>query len=583
VPVRAPRDQQRHFAVVFEESSGRAVAPKSAGRGRARNTPEVTRLREELEATKEYVSSLSSQHASASEELGVVNEELQSTNEELQSTNEELQTAKEELQSSNEELETVNEELQRGNERLRESNDDLVNVLDSVDIAIIIVDIAHKVRRFTPSARTVMRLLPSDLGRPIGDLQPVVPMPELAEAIASAIGSLAIHDSEIRAADGMCFRMQVRPYRTADLRIDGAVITFVDISELRRSIDTARTARDFAATVVETVPSPLAVIDASLHVNLANHAFVAAFDGTGSPANRSLMELGEGFTDGLGARLRGLFADDRPIVELELTHRGAALLARSYVLEARRIPTTNGTPLVLVGLADVTARKQLEHERDAFFAGLSDELRTPLSAILLWVDVLRGLDRDDPRRGTAIETIRDAANLEVRLVDDLLELVLSRRGELVVESTPVRLERAVEAALEIVRGEADAKHLQLLADLVPCKIIGDARRLQQIAMKLLANAVKFTAEGGAVRVSLGMVAGAVQLEVRDTGPGIAPEFLTQVFEPFSQEDRSATRSHRGLGVGLAIVRHLVERQHGTITVASTVGLGTTFTVRFAAA
>ncbi len=152
---------------MFEETAARPApaAPQGRGRSAGRDGTELARLSQELEATKEYVRSTVAQHHAASDELGIVNEELQSTNEELQSTNEELQTAKEELQSANEELETVNDELQRGNAQLRELNDDLLNVLASVDIAIIIVDTERRIRRFTPRARAVLRLIPGDLGR----------------------------------------------------------------------------------------------------------------------------------------------------------------------------------------------------------------------------------------------------------------------------------------------------------------------------------------------------------------------------------------------------------------------------------
>ncbi|MEP6860711.1 MAG: chemotaxis protein CheB [Deltaproteobacteria bacterium] len=591
VPVRAQPDLERHYAVVFEESTPSAAAPAPLARGTSkRDGGETTRLRQELEATKEYVTSISAQHVAASEELGIVNEELQSTNEELQSTNEELQTAKEELQSANEELETVNDELQRGNALLRETNDDLVNVLDSVDIAIIIVDTERRVRRFTPSARAVLKLLPSDIGRPIADLQPALPMPELEGAIEAAIESLAIHDSEVRAGTGACYRMQIRPYRTADRRIDGAVITFVDITELRRSADMARAARDFAGSVVQTVPSPLVVVNDAMQIQLANPAFVAAFDGAGDLHARKLFDLGHWRSDGLADRLRSVFTTEVAIVDLEIEHRGAALGYRSYLLDASPLTLHDGRQLLLLGLADITARNELEQtrraaeeERDTFFAALSDELRMPLSAILLWVEVLRGLPVDDPRRASALETIAEAARFEARMVDDLLDLALSHGGQLEVELAPIAPATPVRGAITMLRGEADSRGVELVATLDEhCRIAGDARRMQQITAQLISNALAFTAEGGTIEVSLAAANRTVELAVSDNGSGIAPEFLPNVFEPFSQQDRSATRTHRGLGIGLALVRQLVARQHGTITVASALGRGTTFKMQFVA-
>ena len=167
VPVRGIVDGKRHFLVVFEEVAAPLASAVHKPSKKHRESDELMRTRQELATTKEYLHSIVTQHLATSEELGITNEELQSANEELQSSNEELQTAKEELQSTNEELETVNEELQSGNELLHEANDDLLNVLASVDIAIIIVDTERRVRRFTPMTRTVMKLIPGDIGRPI--------------------------------------------------------------------------------------------------------------------------------------------------------------------------------------------------------------------------------------------------------------------------------------------------------------------------------------------------------------------------------------------------------------------------------
>src|SRR6185436_18993277 len=289
VPLRNGSAAKRHFLVMFEPAATRPTpSPRRApGKLRLQEREELERLRQELDAAKEYVNSVVAQHLATSEELGITNEELQSTNEELQSTNEELQTAKEELQSTNEELETVNEELQRGNVDLREANDDLVNVLASVDIAIIIVDTERRVRRFTPRARAVMKLIPGDVGRPIADLRPSVELPGLDALIAEVVETLAVHESEVQHTDGTCYRMQIRPYRTADHRISGAVIAFIDITTLRA-------ARDYAAAIVDTVPSPLVVVDERLVVRSANPAFCAMFGDTATDlAGRPLLEIGE--------------------------------------------------------------------------------------------------------------------------------------------------------------------------------------------------------------------------------------------------------------------------------------------------
>ena len=507
------------------------------------------------------------QHLATAEDLGVANEELQSTNEELQSSNEELQTAKEELQSTNEELETVNEELESSNARLSEINDDLHNVLASVEIAIIIVDTDRRIRRFTPRTRSVMKLIPSDVGRPIADLKPTIDAPGLDAAIAAVIETLVVHESEVRSADGACYRMQIRPYRTSGDQIRGAVITFVDITALRA-------ARDYAAAIVEAVPTPVVVLDERLRVESANHAFFAqpvtrAADVVGEP----LLDLDGWNAPGLRARLDAVVATGEGFDELEVARGDRRLL-----VGARRIPAGHA---IVVGLADITERRRLERAREAFLDAVSHELRTPLSAILLWAQALRTLAPDDPHRLQAIETIVECVGIEARLVDDLIEVAVSRSGHLEVMLESIDPCPVVADAVSRVRPEADAKHIEIAVACPPTTPIAvDPRRLGQIVTNIVSNAIKFTPTGGRVWVELARDARGLELRVRDNGPGIAPELLATVFEPFSQGDGSSTRAQRGLGIGLALARHLVERHGGTITAASPgAGHGTTVTVR----
>ena len=581
VPLRGALAAKRHFLVVFEPvATPDRRPPRAIGKPAAADRGRLLRVTQELDATKQYLHSVVAQQLATTEELGVTNEELQSANEELQSTNEELQTAKEELQSTNEELETVNEELQRGNIQLHEANDDLVNVLTSVDIAIIIVDAARRVRRFTPKARAVMKLIPGDVGRPIADLQPSVAVPGLDGAIAGVIESLAVHEAEVHHPEGTWYRMQIRPYRTVDHKISGAVIAFVDITVLRA-------ARDAAAAIVETVPTPLVVLDDRLRVASANRAFYAAFQVSPPTAvGRGLLELGEWRDPALQARLESVVAtgisfDD---VEVELRTRVGERVLR---LGARPLPPLEHR-LILLAIADVTERRRVEQtreaaarERDAFLDAVSHELRTPLSAILLWAQALRDLDRDDPRWFQAIETIMQSARVEAQLVDDLLELALSRTSALAVKLESVDPSPIVQAAINAARPDADHKQIALEAALASgSRIAADPRRLGQITANLVGNAIKFTPAGGKVSIRLTLHEGLMELRVRDSGPGISSEFLEHVFEPFSQADRSRTRAHPGLGIGLALVRHFVERQGGSIDVTSPGdGRGTTFTVR----
>ena len=585
VPVRGPVDAKRHLLVVFEDATPPVAS--TARKGKPRREPdELVHARQELAATKEYLHSIVSEHLATSEELGITNEELQSANEELQSSNEELQTAKEELQSTNEELETVNEELERGNQLLREANDDLVNVLASVEIGIIIVDPERRVRRFTPKARAAMKLIAGDVGRPIADLQPSIVIPELDASIAAAIETLQVQESEVRHPDGTWYRLQIRPYRTADQKIGGALIAFVDITALRL-------AREYPAAIVETVPTPLVVVDDRLRVRSANAAFYSTFGATQPEvSDRELLDVGEWRSPGLRARLEQVISTGTPFDDFELDYTGRTG-DRVLRIGARPMPmpSPEARRLFLIAILDITERRRLEQareaaqrERDSFLDAVSHELRTPLSAIILWAQALRDLPHDDPRHKSAIETILESARAEAHLVDDLLELALSRAAESKVKRESIEPSAIVQVAIDEARGAASAKQIAIETKLVSGpRLDADPRPLKQIASRLISNAIKFTPPGGSVSVWLGLANGAIELRVGDSGPGIPPEFLAHVFDPFSQADRSMTREHGGLGIGLALVRHFVERSGGTIDVASPGdGRGTTFTVHLPA-
>jgi PAS domain S-box-containing protein len=220
--------------------------------------------------------------------------------------------------------------------------------------------------------------------------------------------------------------------------------------------------------------------------------------------------------------------------------------------------------------------------KDEFLATLSHELRTPLTAIVGWVRMLRQGGLDDTSTGRALEIVeRNTAALK-RLVEDILDISSITMGQFRIETAPVDLAGVVEQATDSVRHAALAKDitLTLTRDPVMRPVVGDAGRLQQVVWNLLSNAVKFTPAGGRIDVTLAQTGSYAEIRVRDTGQGIAPEFVPRLFDRFSQQDASTTRQHGGLGMGLAIVRHLVEL-HGGVVRAESAGpeQGATFIVR----
>lgn len=224
----------------------------------------------------------------------------------------------------------------------------------------------------------------------------------------------------------------------------------------------------------------------------------------------------------------------------------------------------------------------INRTKDQFLAIISHELRSPLNAILGWTKLIQGGKLDDLATARALATIERNAKLQNELIQDLLDFSRITQGKLRLELCPVDLTQIINAAIDVVRPLADAKSIAIESALefTIGEVFGDANRLQQVMWNLLTNAIKFTPEEGQIAIWLERVESEAQITVSDTGIGISPDFLPYVFEQFRQADNQYTARHKGLGLGLAIVRSLVEMHNGTITAASDgEGQGANFTVR----
>jgi two-component system CheB/CheR fusion protein len=583
------------FLVLFEEEAPRAASPgprprhRATGRGAGR---ELAALQRELAASKEYLQSIIDEGETSNEALRLATEEIQSSNEELQSTNEEMETAKEELQSSNEELTTVNDEMQARNLELAQVNSDLTNVLTSVSIPLVIVGRDLRIRRFSGATDRLLKLVVTDVGRPIGDIQLRINVTDLERMLVEVTDTLMPQEREIQDQDGRWATMRIRPYRTEDDRIDGAIISFMDIDALKR-------ARDYAETIVETVRTPLLVLDGRLRVVTANRAFYDTFLVlSGETVGHSLPDLGNGQWNipALSKRLEGVIPDGRGFEDLEMTHDFERLGRRVMRLNARRFESPGGDGhLILLAIEDVTARDRAEVQlrrhgqelananraKDDFLAVLSHELRTPLTAILGWSRLLQSGTLSPERVTHALEVIDRNTKLQVQLINELLDVSRIVVGKLSLDLAPVDVVPVVHASVESLRVVAEAKgvRLTLTVEGPSSFVLGDADRLQQVVSNLLSNAIKFTPSAGSVQVRVERHDAQLVIAVTDTGLGVSPELLPHIFERFRQGDSVATRNYGGLGLGLAIARHLVELHHGTIRAESRgQGHGATFTV-----
>jgi signal transduction histidine kinase/ActR/RegA family two-component response regulator len=253
-----------------------------------------------------------------------------------------------------------------------------------------------------------------------------------------------------------------------------------------------------------------------------------------------------------------------------------------YISELQHSEEARGQLLVRAERARAEA-EAANRIKDEFLATLSHELRTPLTSLLGWSSVLREAKRDEKVLSQGLDAIDRNARVQAQLIDDLLDVSRIVSGKLNLEVRPLDIASVTRAAINVVRPAADAKNITLDYSAEPGlgAISADSARLQQIVWNLLSNAVKFTPQGGKITIRIEQERSHAKVTVQDTGQGIEPEFLPRVFDRFRQADSSTTRSFGGLGLGLAIVRHLVELHGGTVSAESEgTGKGATFSARF---
>jgi two-component system CheB/CheR fusion protein len=282
-PARLPATESLVYLVILEAARSSETAP--AGQRDAATGPTtglaadalVAALKQELRAKEEYLQSTHEELETANEELKSANEEMQSVNEELQSTNEELETSKEELQSVNEELSTVNNELQTKVADLSRANNDMNNLLAGTGIATVFVDHQLRILRFTPKATQIIHLIVSDVGRPVNHIvSKLKEYDRLAADIRSVLDTLISKTVEVQTAAGAWYTMRIQPYRTLENVIEGAVLTFVDISEMKLVKEALDESEQQLKAVFDLLPDSIYSIDPAYKLILSNRAFQEA-------------------------------------------------------------------------------------------------------------------------------------------------------------------------------------------------------------------------------------------------------------------------------------------------------------------
>jgi two-component system CheB/CheR fusion protein len=361
VPVKTPSGADMHYLVVFKDMTPRAQiseAPEEQEKTTPVSDEEKQRLEQELAVTKEYLQSVIEQQETSNEELRSAYEEIQSSNEELQSINEELETAKEELQSTNEELATVNDELESRNKELKQTNDDLNNLIGSVGIPILIVGQDLRIRRYTPGMEKLFNLISSDLGRPLNHIKPNIEMPDFIATVTSVMDNVKSHTIELQNSQSHWYSVRIHPYRTEDNKIDGAVIAFIDINQVKSSLEIASVAQQYAESVIEAVRHPMLVLDKDLRVVSCSMAYHNVFNVTEKETIGNLLyRLGNGQwgVPELRAKLEEVMNQGSAFDDLIITHDFPNIGKRTMLISGRQIPAgVAKKPLVLMQIEDKT-------------------------------------------------------------------------------------------------------------------------------------------------------------------------------------------------------------------------------------
>lgn len=568
----ASKTQARPNVLVVIEASDLPGEEADVIDATATSSEQVEVLERELQETRDNLQS-------TIEHSQTTNEELQSANEQLIASNEELQSTNEELHSVNEELYTVNAEHQRKIGELTELTDDMDNLLASTNVHTIFLDAELKIRRMTPGIADTFNLIPQDVGRRIDTFTYNLLDKDLVFRVKQVLDSEAPFQREVRDRNDNWYLLRILPYRSGG-RVEGVVLTLIEITSLKL-------AERKLAEVSEIVEQS---DDAILRLTR---------DGTVTMWNRGAEKLfGFKADDITGRNVSMIVPPDRQDEAADILSRNINgetvdhFETQRVCRDGRKIDVAltlspirdvSGT---VVGASeivrDITHRKQLEvrmleeiERRDQFLAMLSHELRNPLGALLNASHMLNESDKSYDGDGEhPHQIIQRQVEHMAALLNDLLDVNRISQGQIRLQRKVVDLVGLIQPATETIRPQLEANEQQLELTLPdsPVWIDASAERIQQILVNLLANASRYSPAGETISLSIGRMEDRAVLTVSDNGMGIRPELIDDIFDLFVQGDQSIDRSEGGMGVGLALVKRLIEL-HGGKVYAKSAGPG----------
>ncbi|MEZ6047407.1 MAG: chemotaxis protein CheB [Planctomycetaceae bacterium] len=578
-PYHIDQNEKELFLIQFQtESELSPSQDMEVMRAGSVSREEVLQLELELQHTRDNLQAII-------EQSQTTNEELQSTNEQLIASNEELQSTNEELHSVNEELYTVNAEHQRKIEELTELTNDMDNLLATTNVHTIFLDNDLRIRRFTPGIAETFNLITHDVGRRIDSFTYSIIDEELVQEIKQVILKEEPFEREVRDRKDSWYLMRILPY-WSDGKVDGIVLTLIDITSLKL-------AERKLAEVSEIVEHSDDAI-----LRLSNDGIVTTWNAgaeklfgfsrdeiTGQPITLIVPENFQREAQVILQQAINGTSVDR--FETQRICKDGTVIDVSLTLS----PIRNDSGKVVGAseiIRDVTARKLAEKEvqnavrnRDRFLAMLSHELRNPMAAVLNATSLLHEDGVDEETELEAYSIIERNVRHVARLLDDLLDLSRFTHDKISLHRQVIDLNELVMDIVDCVQPIIDEKghqfHVQ--RDSLPVFIEGDSGRIQQAQVNLLVNAAKYTSSEGRIDYSLRREQNRAVIRVRDNGIGIEESLLSDIFKPFVQSEQALDRSQGGMGLGLPLVKMIIEAHGGSIKAYSNgAGEGSEFVV-----
>lgn len=587
IPVGEPQSMSGLIIVSFEkviaeEKKAKAIELKNDSN--KSNNIKLIELEEELHSTRLHLQTTIEELEVTNEELQSTNEELQSSNEELQSTNEELQTSKEELQSVNEELTTVNNELESKITELRKVNDDMNNLMVSSKTATLFLDNDLLIKRFTPACKTMLNLIDKDVGRSIKHISTNLLYDNMITDAEEVLKTLVPKDVDVQIQNSGWFNMRIVPYRTINNEIKGAVITFFNITE--RYIAEREKVKSllFLDSMVETTRTPLVVLDNNLKIVRTNKAFLSMFNTTSEKTTgKYFQDLGnrQWNIPQLNDLLEKVASRHSSFFDYQVEHAFEKLGTRIMILNASELKIDEENAMILLSIEDITFQKNYERDliesktktedalnRATFFKDLlTHDVNNILQVLLAssemiskFYDVSNGLEKIKELNSINLEQLIKAKILVHNIQ------VISKLDEEKKNIHPLEIVGIVKNAIIDLKNAYKEKNIVTNIQSVNEKESVMADELIKDAIEnVLLNAVKHNdKENIAITVQISREkadsASYVKLEFIDNGPGIDDDKKTDIFEKKTRE------SLKGLGIGLSIVKNIIERYDGKIFV-----------------